>query len=833
MSYNEKKNTSLSKFYTSIVLERPRFTLFVMSLVLVFFSYFFKDFKLDASADALLLESDEDLQIFRQINERYSTLELLVVTFTPHADLFSDPSLQSVRQLRDELARLDKINSIVSIIDVPLVKIIDGKLSEVVNQYKTLEDGSTDRQLAKQELLDSPLFSDLIISSDGETTALLIYLEANQEYLELQKSRTNLLLRKRTEGLSREENLTLKEISQRYDKLKTDNDTAVHRLIEQIRQVIGKYKNSGTVHLGGVPMVVDDMITFVKNDLIIFGSSVLTFLIVMLSIIFRQLRWITLPLIICVFSGMLMIGLLGLIGWRITVISSNFVSLILILTMSMNVHLIVRYRELLWDMPKASHHDLISKMIGKMIQPCLYTALTTMIGFSSLFVSDIKPVTDFGWMMTIGLIVTFLTTFLLFPSTLILLKKAGTTTTQFKSVVTLTTGLAVATERHGRAVLIISLILATISIYGISQLRVENSFINYFSENTEIYQGQKLIDEQLGGTTPLDIILKFNEPLEAPLMIVDQVEDESGELDALFKDVETDVEDSWFTDYKIGEIKAVHNYLDSLPEVGKVLSLDSFLRLTEDLNQGQALEVFELAVIYKNLSDKLKASLIDPYISIDHDEARVTVRILDSMPDLRRKELLDKINQNLSGELGLSVDEFQITGLLVLYNNLLQSLFRSQILTLGAVMLGIALMLLVLFQSLTLAIIGIIPNLLTALIILGLMGLFNISLDMMTITIAAITIGIATDDCIHYIYRFREEFSRTGNYIETMHYCHASTGRAMFYTSICIAIGFSILVISNFVPTIYFGLLTTLAMLVALLAALTLLPRLILLWEPF
>jgi hypothetical protein len=182
----------------------------------------------------------------------------------------------------------------------------------------------------------------------------------------------------------------------------------------------------------------------------------------------------------------------------------------------------------------------------------------------------------------------------------------------------------------------------------------------------------------------------------------------------------------------------------------------------------------------------------------------------------------------------LASDGFELTGLMVLYNNMLQSLFRSQIMTLGVVMSGIALMLCVLFRSVTLAIIGIIPNILAAAIILGLMGLFNIPLDMMTITIAAITIGIAVDNSIHYIYRFREEFPRRNkNYIETMHYCHANIGKAVFYTAITIIIGFSILVFSNFIPTIYFGVLTALAMLIALLAALTLLPRLILSVRPF
>ena len=208
-------------------------------------------------------------------------------------------------------------------------------------------------------------------------------------------------------------------------------------------------------------------------------------------------------------------------------------------------------------------------------------------------------------------------------------------------------------------------------------------------------------------------------------------------------------------------------------------------------------------------------------------------RILDSKPDLRRKELLETVRRDLGKKLGLEAQEVTVSGLLVLYNNMLQSLFKSQIKTIGFVMLGIAIMFLVLFQSITLSIIGILPNLLGAVVVLGVMGWANIPMDMMTITIAAITIGIAVDNGIHYIYRFREEYALSRSYVETLHICHSNIGRAVFYTTTTIIFGFSILVFSNFIPTIYFGLLTAAAMFIALLAALTVLPKLILLWKPF
>ena len=209
------------------------------------------------------------------------------------------------------------------------------------------------------------------------------------------------------------------------------------------------------------------------------------------------------------------------------------------------------------------------------------------------------------------------------------------------------------------------------------------------------------------------------------------------------------------------------------------------------------------------------------------------MRIHDTLPDLRRNELLKEINHDLATKFGMERDEYEVTGLLVLYNNVLQSLFRSQIMTLGAVMIGIMLTLMILFRSFTVALVGIIPNAIAATSILGFMGWMGIPLDIMTITIAAITVGIAVDDCIHYLYRFKTELPRLEDPIETMHYCHDNIAKAAYYTTLTVTVGFSILVLSNFIPTILFGVLTAFAMIIALLAALTLMPKLILAWRPF
>ncbi len=733
--------------------------------------------------------------------------------------------------MRDELAQLSRVESAITILDVPLVKIIGGKLSEVAKNFRTLEDPTVDRAKAKAELLESPVFKDTILSADASTTMLALSLKIDKDYSRLLKKKNGLLIKRDTTGLSVDESAELAQTLIEYNQVKVGLDAENHENIVGARAIMAKYKEYGALHLGGLGMISDDMISFIKKDLLVFGIGIFVFLVIMLTSIFRQARWVILPLLSCVFAGLIMVGLLGLVGWKVTVISSNFISLMLILTMSMNVHLIVRYRQLRRDEPDREQHELVMDMSKRMVLPCLYTALTTMIGFASLVVSGIKPVIDFGWMMTIGLAVTFLTSFSLFPAILMLLDRARIPESE-NSEVPATRVLASFTENHGGKVLLLSVLLAFISAVGISRLKVENSLINYFSDSTEINQGLKLIDDKLGGTTPLDVILKFDEAKEYGVP-EEGGDDEFDDFDDLFGEEEGDNSDAWFTDYKMERIKAVHDYLDGLPAVGKVLSLASLLRLAEDLNEGAPFDAFELAIINKRAPDELKASMLDPYISIENNEARINLRILDSLKDLRRNDLLIQINNDLQNKLGLDPEDFQVNGILVLYNNMLQSLFRSQILTLGVVMLGIALMLVVLFRSISLAVIGIIPNLLAAAIILGLMGLMNIPLDLMTITIAAITIGIAVDNSIHYIYRFREEFPKHQDYIKTMHYCHANIGRAVFYTAITIIVGFSIMVMSNFIPTIYFGLLIALAMFIALLAVLTLLPKLILIWKPF
>jgi uncharacterized protein len=819
------------KLYNRIVLGHPKIVLIVLLLLLAFFSYHAKDFKIDASPDTLLLENDEDLKKYREISDRYKVTDFLFVTFTPYKDLFSEESLKHLKELREALRSFERLDSVVTLLDIPLLRTSGIELSKfTTDDVKTLENPGVDLERAKKEILESPLYNDLILSDDGQTTNLIVYLKQDIFFSKLFKKRNLLLSKKNSGTLSQSERSQLETSMAEYEDHRISYNKQQHQNIETIRSILRPFNKYGVVHLGGVSMIADDMISYVKNDLVVFGFGVFIFIVATLAIIFREIRWVVLPLLSCFFSVLIMIGMLGFLDWKVTVISSNFISLMLILTMSMNIHLAVRYRQVCRDMPSKRHTEIVSAMARKMVWPCLYTALTTIIAFSSFVFSGIKPVIDFGWMMAIGLSVTFLTSFLLLPATLVLLKKSSSSVTEERQSATISRLAWIATF-HGGKVIIVSIVLTVISVIGISRLKVENSFINYFSKKTEIYQGMKLIDDKLGGTNPLDVILNFGE--QKGTSVPDGTSTEAN--DAVLEEDdwagESNPRDYWLTPYKVEKIKEVHDYLSGLPEIGKVLSLASIIRVAEQLYEGKEFGGIELGVLNKKIPERIRSDMIDPYISIDHNEARFSVRVLDSLENLRRKDLLEKIKHDLTNKLQPSKDRVTVAGMLVLYNNMLQSLFKSQILTLGIVLLGIALMFLVLFRSIAFSIIGIIPNLLAIAMVLGIMGLMDIPLDMMTITIAAITMGIGVDDCIHYLYRFREDFG-SGNYAETIRLCHRNVGKAIVNTSITIMFGFSILVLSNFIPTIYFGVFTGLAMFIALLSVLILLPKLILLLKP-
>jgi predicted RND superfamily exporter protein len=822
------------RFFDNIILERPGLVIFCLLVVVSFLGYKAKDFRLDASAETLVLENDEDLRYSRLINSRYGVQDYLLMTYAPKDDLFSDKVLTTLTRLRDELKQLERVSSVVSILDVPLLESPPVALKELADNLRTLESPMVDKKLAKVEFSKSPLYQNLLVSPDLKTTALQIKFPVDEIYQDLLARRNHFREKQATKGLSAAEAAEFKKVSAQFQEHRDKMKETRHEDIAQIRAIMDNYRQDAELFLGGISMIADDLISFIKNDLKTFGLGVLFFLVVTLGVVFRRMRWIFLPMLCCAFSAISMMGLLGLFGWEVTVISSNFISLQLIITMAITIHLIVRYRELHVDNPEAEQRELILDTVCLMLRPCLYAALTTIAGFGSLLLCDILPVITFGWMMSAGITVSLVLTFLLFPAVLMLMRK-GTPQSRRNSNFSLTSFFAGFTEAHGLMILVISGIAFVISAIGISKLEVENSFIDYFKDTTEIYQGMLVIDKNLGGTTPLDVIIELDEPRALAQKLAPETDTQNDdEFDEFAEFDEAQDEDKYlFTSDKMAQVEKTHSYLESLPETGKVLSLETIMKVGEKLNNGKPLDNFALALLYSKTPDEFKDMVVKPYVSVEHNQVRFSIRVRDSEKSLKRDKLLKKIRHDLTSKLGLKEEQTHLTGMLVLYNNMLQSLFSSQILTLGVVVLALMSMFLILFRSLKIALIAIFPNLLSIGVVLGAMGWLNIPLDMMTITIAAISVGIAVDDTIHYIHRFIHEFRVDPNYIKTLHRCHGTIGHAMYYTSVTIIIGFSILVLSNFIPSIYFGLLTGLAMAIALIAALTLLPQLLVVFEPF
>ncbi len=821
----------LLNLYDQFILKRPFTTLLWVGLIIAFFGFYISEFKLDLSGDTLVLEHDEDLKFYRAINARYGTDDYLVITYSPKGDLFAQETLDDLRKLHDSLTAIKRVESVVSILNAPLLESPPLSLNDMGDELLTLEHPDTDFELAQRELTESPLYRNLLVGEDKTTTAIQVIFKRDTTYVGLRDARDALREKQLTTQLTQKEVAQLNHYSTQFKQYSNQLQEQEAQDIQAVRSILDRHSEKAELHLGGVPMIVSDMIGFIKHDIRVFGLGVVLIMLMLLFIAFRQPRWVVLPVLTAVATGFVTVGFLGFAQWRVTVVSSNFLSLLLIFTLSLTIHIIVRYLELRQEHPEKDQHQLILETVRAKTAPCFYTVITTIVAFGSLVVCDIRPVIDFGWIMVIGLVIAFIFTFTLFPAALVLLKPSKIRN-QRDFTGSITRFFAFLIDRYPIPVVAVTVLAISLSLVGVTRLTVDNRFIDYFKDDTEIYQGMYLIDKKLGGTTPLDIILN------APEDFFETEEEEEESFDEDFGlDTKSDggftATSYWFNAFMLEEIHAIHDYLDSLDETGKVLSLSTTLNILKKVNDNTIMDNFFMAVLYKNLPAEVKKAMITPYLSDDGNQVRFSIRVYESDAKLKRDKLLTTIRNHLTTKLKLNDKQVQLTGSVVLFNNLLQSLYRSQILTLGAVFLAILGMFTLVFRSFKVALISIVPNIMCASLVLGLMGWFGIPLDIMTITIAAITIGIAVDDTIHYVHRFSEEVHKDGDYHAAVFRSHGSIGRAMYYTTITITIGFSILTLSKFVPTIYFGLLTAFAMTTALVADMTILPIMLVKFKPF
>lgn len=793
----------------------------VISLVLalsVVFGYLSTKLSIDASAETLLLEHDPDLKAYRQIAKRYDSPGLLVVAFTPKDDLFSPKNLELIKNLSDELAKNEMVSSVISILNVPLLNSVKGGVTGILDHTPTLSDKDINISKAKIEFAKSPIYSGNLISKDLKTTAIALNLKQDDKFNELLNER-NLLSQKESNGtITQAEKEKFKALVTEFKAYRDELRKSDHKNLEAIKTAIAKFNANDELFLGGANMIADDMIGFIKSDLLVYGLSVLALLSFSLWLFFRQIRWIVLPMFICAVSAIFTTGIFGMFGWEVTVISSNYIALQLIITISTVIHLVVSYREFYARHPKYSQNQLIYLTLRDKFSPSFWAIFTTVIGFSSLMSADIKPVIMLGIMMSAGISVSLVLAFLLFGAVNANLKKLAPVRT-FENSFKFTKYCANLALNSRKIIYAVCVLVVCFGVYGISKIKVENSFIGYFKESTQIRQGMQIIDTKLGGTIPVDVIVKFKE--------IEPKQEKSDEKDDFESEFENDAKSAkyWFNSYHTRVAEKIHDYLKEQNFVGNVSSLATLIKAIKELNNGVS-DDFLLAAMYEKLPLEYKKILLSPYVSVENDELRFSLRIVDSDPKLRRNLFLKELREGLLELTKNDNVSIEVVGMMVLYNNMLQNLLSSQVDTFGLTVAILFVIFCFVFRSIKLATIAIVSNLIPLCTLFGVMGFFGIPLDVMSITIAAISIGIGVDDIIHYIHRFKEELL-TKDVFESIKAAHASIGYAMYYTSFTIFLGFSVMITSNFIPTIYFGLLTDLVMVFMLLGALIILPSLI------
>ena len=829
----------------NFLLDRYLLILLLVFTLTIITSVGLSNFKLDASSDALVLESDESLKTYREAEDEFGDSSFLIVTYEPKNELFSEYSLKKISQLENDLKNIDGVDSVLSILDAPIFFQPRVGLSEVSDNLKNLTDPEVDLNLAKEEIINNPIYKELIISNDGKTTAMQVVLKGNKEYNQLINSRYEIL-----EKLDSREPLTskttnqlqndLENINTRISEINNQESEFNKLLIAEIRQTLDIYRDEATIYLGGPSMIATDMMEYIESDLVIFGTAVAFIFALMLYLFFGSLWYVLLPLLNAFLATFITAGFLGFMDWKISVVSSNFIALLLILTISLTVHLLVKINEI---KKEKNLRNAIVEGYGQMFAPCFFAALTTAVAFLSLTFGELKPVIEFGKMMAFGISIAFILTFTFLPCAIYLVSKIKTK--DYLSLHKITSWILDFSNNNKIIIGSSFIIIFIIFSYGVSKLEVENRFIDYFDNETEIYQGMYEIDSKLGGTATLDIII--SEPIESDIPEKSKMQNIATNVaviandfsfddlfeDDLFEDMTSDASGYWWNTYSLKTLEDIHDYLDSIPEIGKVLSVASGIKLAREINDGEDLNDLELALLRSVLPEDIRETLLYSYINKDDSVVRISTRVNESSANLNRNELLEKINYDLQNEFNLEPDQYEITGLAVLYNNMLQSLFQSQIGSLLIVFAVISIMLLLIFKSFKVMVIGLIPNIFVASSVMGLLGLLKIPLDIMTITVAAISVGMAVDNTIHYIYRYKKELKKTNSVEHALENAHTTTGRAIFYTATTIAAGFCILSLSNFFPTVLFGLFTSLAMVLAFITSLTVLPNLLVKYKVF
>lgn len=756
-------------------------------------------FEIDASADTLLVDNNKHYILTQLADQRYGSEEFILIAFKPtNQQLFSTPNLNTLSKIGQEIAAVSRVKQVKSIANIPIFTAANVVSAEVENL--TWEKRKFDEKTLSLSLKKHPLYEGLLVNKEQTALSLQVVFKSDKKVTQINHDIIDIKRHLLTRELSEQELKALEQLKQQQQNANKQLEQTRIDEIEEIRAVLLPYQKDGTFYLGGNNLLSYELIQIIKSDLVLFGSMIILVIIVLLWFLFRRLSWVILPIVCCATSVVMTIGLLAALNFKVTVISANVFALQIILSLAMIIHLIVHYQELVLKHREWAHKKLVLETIKQKIKPCFYAGLTTTIGFGSLIFSGVQPVISFGWMMVVAMLVSFIVSLVFFPALLLTIFNKQDFVKQHKMIERGMTATASFVKNQPKKIIVISALITMVGVLGCLKLTAENSFLNYFSESTDVRKELTFIDQEFGGSTPFDVLLNItDEQLKSDIVISART---------------------------VQTVTAIQNMLAKQHAIGAITSIADFTKIAQVVN-GKPLTEYELTALYKSLEPSLQQELFGAYFSEKDQQIRISMRVQDSTIDLNRADLLAEIHRELSA-MGIEKKQYTLTGLFVLYQDVLSRLVDSQVLTILIVYGAMAITLMIIFSSFKVALIAIIPNLITTSIIMGILGIFAIPLDLMTITIAAVAMGISMDDTIHYIHRYLAEIKLDQtNHDDWVKRTNLSVGYALIYTTTVIVIGFGTLVFSNFVPSMLFGLLTSIAMIVALVTDITTLPVLL------
>lgn len=767
--------------------------------------------EVDAGTNMLLNENDPDLQYYNKTRADWEYDEYTIVC-VHREDWFSPDGLQLLTDFTDALAKIENVEKVTSIQSVPLLRTRPLNLFGKI-EFPTLRSPKIDLAKARDEILAHTQAVGNLISADGKNLSILVYLRVPDDVRTLEPEWNRL------HGVG--DKPKIDEMRPKYEAaIKRLRDMRTAQVLE-IRRVCREWqpKFDEPIRLSGLPIINVNMVEHVQSDMKSFGIAAAGMFVLGFTVVFRKVRWTVLPILTCLLPVILILGSMVLLEKRITVITSNMPVLLFILMLPYTVYFVERYRERRALRPDEEPAVTSAESAKDIWIPCLYSATTTMAGTASLLTSGISPVRTFGLMMSIGMAVGLMTAFLFLPSAVRPLRALpGKEAPQQGPMASL----AHVALRIPVVVVILSLALLVVAIWGTTKLNVETKVIDYFQKKSEVYAGLEYIDVRMGGTTPLEIMLRSDAPPRPWCQkCAKMAETDGGKCRVCASKV---VLIGYFQSPDgFAAMRAVQEYFAGVPELGNLRSLAT---LVDEFKKVKLVEKAPDTNVLLLLRSAPEAqALIREFCTPDFQTARVLIRMRETAPTLNRKRILGGLHEHLGSRPELAgLAQKRPTGVFVLYSNMLQSLIKSQKDTLLLVIAVIYVMLMILFRNPLLAGLVLLPQVLPVFVVLGVMGFTGVPLDMVTTMIASVAMGVGIDPAIQYAVRFRRELASGRAHADAIVATHHSIGRAIAIAGAIVFAGFSVLALSKFVPTIYFGLFTGLAVLMGIGASLTTLP---------